>query len=60
MLGLPDGVTTCLFDLDGVLTDTASVHQAAWREMFDAFLRDRDPSIFQPFTASDYEEYVDG
>ncbi len=60
MLGLPDGVTTCLFDLDGVLTDTASVHQAAWREMFDAFLRDRDPDTFQPFTAADYEQYVDG
>jgi beta-phosphoglucomutase family hydrolase len=65
MLGLPDGVTTCLFDLDGVLTDTASVHQAAWREMFDAFLRersqrDRDEAAFQPFTSSDYEEYVDG
>ena len=39
MLGLPDGVTACLFDLDGVLTDTASVHDAAWKEMFDAFLR---------------------
>ena len=39
MLGLPDDVTACLFDLDGVLTDTAAVHNAAWKEMFDAFLR---------------------
>lgn len=57
MLGLPAQVTVCLFDLDGVLTDTAAVHMAAWKEMFDAFLTDRgDP----PFTTQDYEEYVDG
>jgi beta-phosphoglucomutase family hydrolase len=63
MLGLPDGVTTCLFDLDGVLTDTASVHQRAWKEMFDGFLSDRaasDGSEFVPFEARDYERYVDG
>jgi beta-phosphoglucomutase family hydrolase len=57
MLGLPAGVTVCLFDLDGVLTDTAAVHMAAWKEMFDAFLADRGDS---PFTTEDYEEYVDG
>ena len=33
MLGLPDSVTACLFDLDGVLTDTASVHKAAWKDI---------------------------
>ena len=64
MLGLPDGVTACLFDLDGVLTDTASVHGAAWKEMFDAFLRvraERDGTPFVPFDPRhDYEEYVDG
>lgn len=64
MLGLPDGVTTCLFDLDGVLTDTASVHGAAWKEMFDEFLRvraERDGTPFVPFDQRhDYEEYVDG
>jgi beta-phosphoglucomutase-like phosphatase (HAD superfamily) len=32
MLGLPDGVTACLFDLDGVLTNTAAVHNKAWTE----------------------------
>ncbi|GAB3816625.1 HAD family hydrolase [Kribbella italica] len=57
MLGLPAQVTVCLFDLDGVLTDTAAVHQAAWKEMFDAFLTDRGGA---PFTSDDYEEYVDG
>jgi phosphoglycolate phosphatase-like HAD superfamily hydrolase len=36
MLGLPDGVRGCLFDLDGVLTQTAKVHGAAWKEMFRA------------------------
>ena len=41
MLGLPDGITTCLFDLDGVLTQTAKVHAAAWKQMFDEYLRDR-------------------
>ncbi len=63
MLGLPDGVTTCLFDLDGVLTDTASVHQRAWKEMFDAFLEDRatrEGTDVVPFESADYEKYVDG
>ena len=41
MLGLPDNVQACLFDLDGVLTQTAKVHAAAWKQMFDAFLQDR-------------------
>ena len=40
MLGLPDSVRGCLFDLDGVLTKTAKVHAAAWKQMFDRFLRD--------------------
>ncbi|MDH5244719.1 MAG: beta-phosphoglucomutase family hydrolase [Chloroflexota bacterium] len=63
MLGLPDDVTTCLFDLDGVLTDTASVHQVAWKDMFDEFLSRRasgEGSEFAPFTPRDYEAYVDG
>jgi len=57
MLGLPDQVTACLFDLDGVLTDTASVHRAAWKETFDAFLAPRGEP---PFTEGDYADYVDG
>jgi beta-phosphoglucomutase family hydrolase len=60
MLGLPDGVTALLFDLDGVLTDTASVHQKCWKDMFDGFLRERDGEGFQEFTSRDYERYVDG
>jgi beta-phosphoglucomutase family hydrolase len=60
MLGLPDGVTALLFDLDGVLTDTASVHQKAWKEMFDDYLRERDGDSFEEFTREDYERYVDG
>jgi len=60
MLGLPDGVTALLFDLDGVLTDTASVHQKAWKEMFDDYLRERDGDGFSEFTNRDYERYVDG
>src|SRR5262245_21376568 len=61
MLGLPDIVTACLFDLDGVLTRTATVHDAAWKEMFDEFLREREGPSFRPFDPiSDYEEYVDG
>ncbi|MGP3950621.1 HAD family hydrolase [Streptomyces sp. 7N604] len=64
MLGLPEHVHTCLFDLDGVLTRTAKVHAAAWKEMFDAYLRqraDREGAPFVPFDAvRDYDEYVDG
>src|SRR6185503_628139 len=64
MLGLPDGVTACLFDLDGVLTPTAIVHNAAWRETFDAYLRDRAARTGEPFVpfdpGADYERYVDG
>ncbi|WP_121745456.1 beta-phosphoglucomutase family hydrolase [Streptomyces sp. E2N166] len=59
-LGLPDSIRACLFDLDGVVTRTAVVHAAAWRETFDAFLRERDGADFRPFTDSDYDEYVDG
>ncbi len=61
MLGLPDGVTACLFDLDGVLTDTAAVHDKAWTATFDAFLRDRDGEGFTPFDpVADYRTHVDG
>lgn len=60
MLGLPDDITTCLFDLDGVLTDTASVHRTAWKQMFDEYLKGRDGEGFQPFTDQDYNAHVDG
>ena len=64
VLGLPDGITACLFDLDGVLTGTATVHNAAWTEMFDDFLRVRAERTGQPYVAfdpvADYNSYVDG
>jgi beta-phosphoglucomutase family hydrolase len=57
-------VTACLFDLDGVLTRTATVHAAAWKQMFDAFLEvwsTRTGQKFVPFDAgADYDQYVDG
>ncbi|MFI9646410.1 beta-phosphoglucomutase family hydrolase [Streptomyces sp. NPDC052040] len=60
-LGLPDGIQACLFDLDGVITKTAVVHAAAWKQTFDDFLRRRDGESYRPFDkASDYDEYVDG
>ena len=57
-LGLPDTTRACLFDLDGVLTDTASVHEKAWKEMFDDFLSHRDGQ--KAFSDEDYRQYVDG
>lgn len=59
MIGLPDGVTTCLFDLDGVLTSTAALHMRAWKQTFDELLRERDPGA-APFSERDYTSYVDG
>lgn len=64
MLGLPDGVIACLFDLDGVLTQTAKLHAEAWKTMFDAYLRDRSQRTGEPFRpfddVIDYDRYVDG
>jgi beta-phosphoglucomutase family hydrolase len=60
VLGLPDGIRACLFDMDGVLTETATVHARAWKAMFDDYLRQRDGDDFKPFTQDDYDEYVDG
>ena len=64
VLGLPPHVTACLFDLDGVLTQTALVHNAAWKETFDAFLETWSAHHGQPFvpfdSGADYHDYVDG
>jgi beta-phosphoglucomutase family hydrolase len=64
MLGLPDTIRACLFDLDGVLTRTAVVHAAAWKEMFDEFLQRRSEQTGEPFvpfdSKADYDRYVDG
>jgi beta-phosphoglucomutase family hydrolase len=64
VLGLPETIRGCLFDMDGVLTQTATVHAAAWQEMFDNFLRTRAQATGEPFVpfdpVRDYDEYVDG
>ena len=64
MLGLPDSIRACLFDLDGVLTQTASVHAAAWKQMFDSYLQQRSVRTAKPFVAfdpvADYDAYIDG
>jgi beta-phosphoglucomutase family hydrolase len=60
MIGLPDTISACLFDLDGVLTGTAELHKRAWKQTFDSFLREREGSAYHAFTAHDYAEYVDG
>src|SRR6195952_1565073 len=63
-LGLPEGITALLFDLDGVLTDTAAVHNAAWKEMCEGFLKaraEKNGDEFVPFDSEkDYGEHVDG
>ena len=63
-LGLPGRVRACLFDLDGVLTDTARLHAAAWKEMFDGYLKARAEATGTTFVAFDevvdYDTYVDG
>jgi len=63
-LRLPDTITACLFDLDGVLTRTAELHAAAWKTTFDEFLNrgattgGTDPIQFDAH--ADYDTYVDG
>jgi beta-phosphoglucomutase family hydrolase len=62
--GLPDSIRACLFDLDGVLTETASLHAQAWKATFDDFLRQRSGQVGAPFVpfdpVDDYDRYVDG
>ncbi|MFT3715898.1 MAG: beta-phosphoglucomutase family hydrolase [Gordonia sp. (in: high G+C Gram-positive bacteria)] len=66
MLGLPEEVSVALFDLDGVLTTTATLHTTAWGETFDAFLAERAKQDavagedLRPFTEQDYLDHVDG
>ncbi len=64
MLGLPPDIDALLFDMDGVLTQTAKIHAAAWKQTFDAFLRiraDQTGDEFVPFDqVDDYDAYVDG
>ncbi len=64
VLRLPPGIRACLFDLDGVLTQTAAVHAAAWKDTFDRFLAQRHLRPGEPFApfdiVIDYDTYVDG
>ncbi len=64
MLGLPDQITALLFDMDGVLTQTAKVHAQAWKQAFDEFLKARSQVTGEPFVpfdkVKDYDSYVDG
>jgi len=64
MLGLPEGVTACLYDLDGVLTDSGVLHAWAWAEVFDELLLRLSETTgwhFIPFDAtSDYRNFIDG
>lgn len=60
-VGLPAQIRACLFDLDGVLTETAKVHAAAWKEMFDGYLKTIDGHRDESFDPRvDYDTYVDG
>jgi beta-phosphoglucomutase family hydrolase len=63
-LGLPEAVRACLFDLDGVITQTEKVHDAAWKQTFDEYLRARAARTGEPFVPfdeiGDYDRYVDG
>ena len=63
-LGLPTAVTTCLFDLDGVLTDSGILHASAWAQVLDDFLLQLSDEVgwrFIPFDRHrEYREYLDG
>jgi beta-phosphoglucomutase family hydrolase len=63
-VGLSPAITACLFDLDGVLTQTLALHSAAWAHVFDTYLAARSARRNEPFVpfdpVADYGEYVDG
>jgi trehalose-phosphatase len=59
----PDRIDAVIFDMDGVVTDSATVHAAAWARLFDRFLEDRAATSgqeFRSFTVDDYRRFVDG
>lgn len=53
------GIDAAILDMDGVITNTATVHEKAWRQMFDAYLSSKSED-FKPFSREDYLKYVDG
>ncbi len=57
---LPEAISAYLFDLDGVLTQTAKVHFKAWKQTFDEELHRREGDDYAPFSQDDYNDFVDG
>lgn len=59
-----DGPDAAVFDLDGVITFTARIHAAAWKELFDTYMRERERRFNEPFrefdSDADYRAFVDG
>lgn len=58
-----DRLDAVIFDMDGVVTDTAALHQACWKRVFDGFLKEHSAASgqgFRPFSQDDYLRYVDG
>src|SRR6266511_3244401 len=59
-----DGLDAVIFDTDGVVTDTATVHAAAWKRLFDEYLKGRGTREGKPWETfdpdTDYRRYVDG
>lgn len=62
MIPLEKGKTDAvIFDLDGVITDTRRAHEAAWKQLFDEYLKEQThQSDVAPFSREDYSEYLDG
>ena len=64
LAAVPEGISALLFDLDGVLTQTAKVHAAAWKRMFDTYLEQRSMATGEPFRPlqlpDEYLAYIDG
>jgi len=63
LLESPVAIDTVVFDMDGVITDTATVHRVAWKQLFDDYLKRRADETGEPFvefTETDYLAYVDG
>ena len=59
----PERFDAVIFDMDGVVTDTAEAHEAAWKKMFDGYLKkrgERDGKNYNIFKAEDYREHLDG
>ena len=59
-----DRLDAVIFDMDGVITDTATIHAQAWKRLFDEYLKERSERLGEPFEPfdidTDYRRYVDG